>query len=132
MSYEDDQTVPSSSIPIPSAHTLMNVNNRNTTALPSYNNSNSIQDPPIVPNQPVALALNGTTVTPTSVINLSNSNDVVIGPMTQYQGAVTIYQYMDATVEASNRFQPNVGTSLNRKPKLVGKTQYRLIDVNPK
>ncbi|XP_052873567.1 peptidoglycan-recognition protein LA-like [Anopheles cruzii] len=39
----------------------------------------------------------------TSVINLSNSSDVVIGPMThyQYQGAVTIYQYMDATVEAS-------------------------------
>ncbi|XP_052893297.1 peptidoglycan-recognition protein LA-like isoform X2 [Anopheles moucheti] len=44
-----------------------------------------------------------TTVQPaaTSVINLSNSSDVVIGPMTQYQGAVTIYQYMDATVEAS-------------------------------
>uniref|UniRef100_A0A9I3FHA1 Peptidoglycan recognition protein family domain-containing protein n=1 Tax=Anopheles epiroticus TaxID=199890 RepID=A0A9I3FHA1_9DIPT len=37
----------------------------------------------------------------TSVINLSNSSDVVIGPMTQYQGSVTIYQYMDATVEAS-------------------------------
>ncbi|XP_061500943.1 peptidoglycan-recognition protein LA isoform X1 [Anopheles gambiae] len=44
-----------------------------------------------------------TTVQPaaTSVINLSNSSDVVIGPMTQYQGSVTIYQYMDATVEAS-------------------------------
>lgn len=37
----------------------------------------------------------------TSVINLSNSSDVVIGPMTQYQGSVTIYQYMDATVEAT-------------------------------
>lgn len=37
-----------------------------------------------------------------SVINLSNSNDIVIGPMTQYQGAVTIYQYMDATVETSS------------------------------
>lgn len=36
---------------------------------------------------------------PASVINLSNSNDIVIGPMTQYQGAVTIYQYMDATGE---------------------------------
>lgn len=36
----------------------------------------------------------------TSIINLTNSSDVVIGPMTQYQGAVTIYQYMDATVEA--------------------------------
>lgn len=39
-------------------------------------------------------------IQPSSVINLSNSSDVVIGPMTQYQGPVTIYQYMDATVEA--------------------------------
>lgn len=38
---------------------------------------------------------------PNSVINLSNSSDVVIGPMTQYQGAVTIYQYMDATVDSA-------------------------------
>lgn len=37
---------------------------------------------------------------PTSVINLSHSSDVVIGPMTQYRGPVTIYQYMDATVES--------------------------------
>uniref|UniRef100_A0AAG5D443 Peptidoglycan recognition protein family domain-containing protein n=1 Tax=Anopheles atroparvus TaxID=41427 RepID=A0AAG5D443_ANOAO len=37
----------------------------------------------------------------TSIVNLTNSSDVVIGPMTQYQGSVTIYQYMDATVEAS-------------------------------
>lgn len=36
---------------------------------------------------------------PASVINLSNSSDVVIGPMTQYKGSVTIYQYMDATVQ---------------------------------
>lgn len=39
-------------------------------------------------------------IQPSSVVNLSNSSDVVIGPMTQYQGPVTIYQYMDATVEA--------------------------------
>lgn len=39
---------------------------------------------------------------PNSVINLSNSSDVVIGPMTQYQGAVTIYQYMDATVDSAS------------------------------
>lgn len=39
-------------------------------------------------------------VQPSSIVNLSNSTDVVIGPMTQYQGPVTIYQYMDATVEA--------------------------------
>lgn len=44
---------------------------------------------------------------PASVINLSHSNDVVIGPMTQYQGSVTIYQYMDATVEASIGRMPN-------------------------
>lgn len=47
-------------------------------------------------------------VQPSSVINLSNSNDVVIGPMTQYQGPVTIYQYMDATVE-SRSMQANGG-----------------------
>lgn len=47
-------------------------------------------------------------VQPTSVINLSNSSDVVIGPMTQYQGPVTIYQYMDATVE-SRSMQANGG-----------------------
>lgn len=38
---------------------------------------------------------------PSSVINLNSSSDVVIGPMTQYQGAVTIYQYMDATERGS-------------------------------
>lgn len=47
---------------------------------------------------------------PSSVINLSNSSDVVIGPMTQYQGAVTIYQYMDATVQrAENHNRRNMG-----------------------
>ncbi|CAO1316046.1 unnamed protein product [Diamesa tonsa] len=40
---------------------------------------------------------------PNTTINMNNSSDVVIGPMTQYQGAVTIYQYMDATVENANR-----------------------------
>ena len=47
-------------------------------------------------------------IQPSSVINLSNSTDVVIGPMTQYQGPVTIYQYMDATVE-SRSMQANGG-----------------------
>uniref|UniRef100_A0A1Y9GZ03 Peptidoglycan recognition protein family domain-containing protein n=1 Tax=Anopheles dirus TaxID=7168 RepID=A0A1Y9GZ03_9DIPT len=60
----------------------------------------------------------------TSVINLSNSSDVVIGPMTQYQGSVTIYQYMDATVEASrianghnnqNKLMPPPGSSTGMK-----------------
>lgn len=31
-----------------------------------------------------------------SVINITNSNDIVIGPMMQYQGEVTIFQYMDS------------------------------------
>uniref|UniRef100_A0A3F2YVD5 Peptidoglycan recognition protein family domain-containing protein n=1 Tax=Anopheles culicifacies TaxID=139723 RepID=A0A3F2YVD5_9DIPT len=57
-----------------------------------------------------------TTVQPaaTSVINLSNSSDVVIGPMTQYQGSVTIYQYMDATVEASR-----IANGYNNQNKLM-------------
>uniref|UniRef100_A0A9I3FGV2 Peptidoglycan recognition protein family domain-containing protein n=1 Tax=Anopheles epiroticus TaxID=199890 RepID=A0A9I3FGV2_9DIPT len=50
----------------------------------------------------------------TSVINLSNSSDVVIGPMTQYQGSVTIYQYMDATVEASR-----IASGYNNQNKLM-------------
>ncbi|XP_037817544.1 peptidoglycan-recognition protein LA isoform X1 [Lucilia sericata] len=50
---------------------------------------------------------------PTSVVNLSNSTDVVIGPMTQYQGPVTIYQYMDATVE-SRSMQANGGGGINQ------------------
>lgn len=46
---------------------------------------------------------------PSSIINLANSSDVVIGPMTQYQGSVTIYQYMDATFDAAQQQPPNVG-----------------------
>ncbi|XP_022213717.1 peptidoglycan-recognition protein LA isoform X3 [Drosophila obscura] len=38
-------------------------------------------------------------IQPSSVVNLSHSTDVVIGPMTQYQGPVSIY-YMDASMEA--------------------------------
>jgi len=37
-------------------------------------------------------------IQPSTVINLSNSTDVVIGPMTQYQGPVSIY-YMDASMQ---------------------------------
>lgn len=39
-------------------------------------------------------------IQPSSVINLSNSTDVVIGPMTQYQGPVSIY-YMDASMQTA-------------------------------
>lgn len=53
---------------------------------------------PPIPTSPYAAPVPGI-AQPTSVINLSHSNDVVIGPMTQYRGPVTIYQYMDATVE---------------------------------
>ncbi|XP_030372626.1 peptidoglycan-recognition protein LA [Scaptodrosophila lebanonensis] len=52
-------------------------------------------------------------IQPSSVINLSNSTDVVIGPMTQYQGPVTIYQYMDATVEARS-VQAGAGITSSR------------------
>lgn len=79
-------------MPPPVSNTLMNLQapntyNSNTASLPGLNGGPAQDTPATV--QPV----------PTSVINLSNSSDVVIGPMTQYQGAVTIYQYMDATVE---------------------------------
>ncbi|XP_055912640.1 peptidoglycan-recognition protein LA isoform X1 [Eupeodes corollae] len=53
-------------------------------------------------------------IQPSSVINLSNSSDVVIGPMTQYQGPVTIYQYMDATVEARSMQANGGGITHNR------------------
>lgn len=69
--------------------------------LPSTSNSNSAS----LPSQSGAGLSDQ--FRPNSVINLSHSNDVVIGPMTQYQGAVTIYQYMDATVEASIGRMPN-------------------------
>lgn len=52
--------------------------------------------PPPVPTNPYGVPVQQ----PSSVINLSHSSDVVIGPMTQYRGPVTIYQYMDATVES--------------------------------
>lgn len=50
---------------------------------------------------------------PTSVINLANSSDVVIGPMTQYQGSVTIYQYMDATFDAMSMAPPAMPPQLS-------------------
>ncbi|XP_036335562.1 peptidoglycan-recognition protein LA isoform X2 [Rhagoletis pomonella] len=69
-----------------------------------------------VNSSPAALPQNIFTnpaIQPSSVINLSNSSDVVIGPMTQYQGPVTIYQYMDATVEARS-MQAGGGINQNR------------------
>ena len=73
---------------------------------PNVQNSNSAS----LQGNTAAATTEAAAFRPTSVINLTNSNDVVIGPMTQYQGAVTIYQYMDATVENSRtRVQPNIG-----------------------
>lgn len=63
------------------------------------NNAGSQNYPPPVPTNPYAVPVQAVQQ-PTSVINLSHSSDVVIGPMTQYRGPVTIYQYMDATVES--------------------------------
>lgn len=90
--------IPTSPVPNAADHHLMrpinqrlpntnNINNSNSASLPSHSNGSS--------------GVNDATFRPASVINLSHSNDVVIGPMTQYQGSVTIYQYMDATVEAT-------------------------------
>ncbi len=79
-----------------SNNNLMRSINQRLPNTNTINNSNSAS----LPSQ-AGSGVNDATFRPASVINLSHSNDVVIGPMTQYQGSVTIYQYMDATVEAS-------------------------------
>lgn len=50
---------------------------------------------------------------PSNVINISNSNEIVIGPMMQYRDAVTIYQYLDATT--ASRFGPESIQGKSRK-----------------
>ncbi|XP_017139304.1 peptidoglycan-recognition protein LA isoform X1 [Drosophila miranda] len=53
-------------------------------------------------------------IQPSSVVNLSHSTDVVIGPMTQYQGPVSIY-YMDASMEAhAMQAAAGINSSSNR------------------
>ncbi|XP_053682979.1 peptidoglycan-recognition protein LA isoform X1 [Sabethes cyaneus] len=104
-----DQNIPrsssGSSLPESASNALMSIH-------PRYNNFHQHNGMPNIQENsysqssnsgPGSTNNNNNTVQPatTSVINLSNSSDVVIGPMTQYQGSVTIYQYMDATVEAS-------------------------------
>lgn len=103
-----DPSAATGSVPMPPpvANTLMSLSSRN--------NSNSA-------TIPGGHELTGTAASTTSIINLSNSQDVVIGPMTQYQGPVTIYQYMDATVEA--RGVPSGGIGIN------GMDIYRLQQV---
>lgn len=56
-----------------------------------------------------------------SVINITNSNDIVIGPMMQYHGEVTIYQYMDATSAG-----PFSGKALE-----IGSKVHSLLKLNP-
>lgn len=81
----------------------------NLTGRPgSHQSSNAAALPTSIPQS----IFSNPSVQPSSVINLSNSSDVVIGPMTQYQGPVTIYQYMDATVEARS-MQANGGGMSN-------------------
>lgn len=96
-------------MPPPVANTLMhlqspNMQNSNRATLPSSS---------VDANEHIAATARHADAIlqqPSSVINLSNSTDVVIGPMTQYQGAVTIYQYMDATVQrAENNNHRNMG-----------------------
>ncbi|XP_067644487.1 peptidoglycan-recognition protein LA isoform X2 [Eurosta solidaginis] len=91
-----------------------------------------------VNSSPAALPQNIFTnpaIQPSSVINLSNSSDVVIGPMTQYQGPVTIYQYMDATVEARsmqagiNQNRNNVSSSVFQNMSTSSKLLVLLIIV---
>lgn len=96
---------PSGAVPMPppAANTLMSLHARN--------NSNSAT----IPGGQNGGLTNGTAASTTSIINLSNSSDVVIGPMTQYQGPVTIYQYMDATVEARGDSSGRLGINGIRK-----------------
>lgn len=88
-------------MPPPVANTLMHLqspqmHNSNRASLPGGNGVND--------HIAAAARLNDSILQhPSSVINLSNSSDVVIGPMTQYQGNVTIYQYMDATVQRAEQ-----------------------------
>lgn len=85
MRRSDPNPIP---MPPPVSSTLMNLQAPNTfSSNESYRTRPSGQEAIAPPTLPA------------SVINLSNSSDVVIGPMTQYQGSVTIYQYMDATVQ---------------------------------
>lgn len=80
-------------MPPPVATTMMQLQSSNTSNTGHHDSQPGLNDL----NPLHAGRLSESIQQPTSVINLSNSNDVVIGPMTQYQGAVTIYQYMDAT-----------------------------------
>lgn len=95
-------------MPPPVANTLMqlqspHMHNSNQASLPGSNVAAG-------EHLAAATALNDAVLHhPSSVINLTNSSDVVIGPMTQYQGAVTIYQYMDATVQRAENNRRHLG-----------------------
>lgn len=88
---------------IPENNLVQGYNHQVPGSSASVNNSNNATLP--AGHGPMAVAADSA-YRAASVINLSNSNDIVIGPMTQYQGAVTIYQYMDATVDTSSNRPP--------------------------
>lgn len=101
--------------------TTNHVHNSNTASLPvgaGFNGGRGDQADPYGASAAVngQFGANTARMQPNSVINLSNSSDVVIGPMTQYQGAVTIYQYMDATVDSA--------TAARGSLRMGGKSKY--------
>lgn len=83
--YDQNNAIPLQ----PPANALISLPGRNASNSASPSSAN------MMPN-----IFTNPSIQPSSVINLTSSSDVVIGPMTQYQGPVNIYQYMDATVEA--------------------------------
>lgn len=98
-------------MPPPVENTLMQLQSPNFN---NNNNSNNSNNHSIFNGNGINAVPSNPTLHPASVINLTNSSDVVIGPMTQYQGSVTIYQYMDATVQRaiSNTGHPHAGMSI--------------------
>lgn len=109
----------------PENNLVQGYNHTPTTPNASVSNSNNATLP--AGHGPMAVAADSA-YRAASVINLSNSNDIVIGPMTQYQGSVTIYQYMDATVDTSSTRPPGgLGTRLYSNCKCFLKGFYYLI-----
>lgn len=93
MNEQQNDAIP---LPPPASDVLLSLQRHasNNAGMPTSQSTNN--NPNNVPQNLFA----NPSIQPSSVINLSNSSEVVIGPMTQYQGSVTIYQYMDATVQA--------------------------------
>lgn len=106
MNEQQNDAIP---LPPPASDVLLSLQRHasNNAGMPTSQSTNN--NPNNVPQNLFA----NPSIQPSSVINLSNSSEVVIGPMTQYQGSVTIYQYMDATVQA-RATHANGGINQNR------------------